>query len=619
MADTLMRNTGALPERSTWTVRLLDGPVAGSMWPLSEEPLVIGRGLGCQVRLDDQRVSRSHCELLLGSEGPRIRNLSENNITLVNGEVRAEIALHPGDIIEVADFRLMVAPVSFTPSTGPAELNTTMSMSDALHVREEFDADLYGASPILTVDLHSLFHLLRTLSRADSLDILIGNLKGHVLKKLSAGKCWVGWRVQMDGEIALYPPVSPEETQRAPMDLMREACRLGQGLLPPLNVGDAQAMLAAPLIQGSLCFGAIVVGQDVSAGAYTKRHLNYLVSVAECAAPLIRATERLEQLRRDGRDHGPDAAGAKQMLGNSPALERVRGQLRRAALSKANVLICGETGVGKELAARWLHDLSLRASGPYVTVNCAAIPGELFESEIFGHERGAFTGATRQRKGLLELAHGGTLFLDEVGELTMQNQARLLRAVETGTFRRVGAEREIRVDVRIVSATNRPLPDGDSSYFREDLYHRLANIEITIPPLRERREDIPELAQHYVDEFSRHAPARPRSFSKEAMERLLAYDWPGNIRELRNTVERACFDAPREIITASEVALRAPSASANADIEGGLDAAERRHMVAVLEQCAWRVADAAAMLGLSKSTMYYKLTKHRIDVKRRKA
>jgi two-component system nitrogen regulation response regulator NtrX len=614
-----------------WALRLLDGPLAGSSWPLSDGTLIVGRGLGCHVRLDDPRVSRNHCGLVVDTEGPRAINMSERNPTLINGVPRDDIRLQAGDVIEVASFRMMIAPAAGNICQQP-DSNTTLAMSDAVHSRDDFDAAAYNTSPALTEDLHALFRTLRTMSRADSLDGLVACLRAHLISHFSAQECWVGWCAELESNIALFPPASPGETRRAPMELMRECCRLGQGIMPPVYAPEGRAMLAAPLVHGPSAFGAIVVCQDFSVGAFTKRQLNYLVSIAECAAPLVRATERLDQLKRDEAARFPAAQPHARMLGASQQMDALRTSLRRTALARGNVLIVGETGVGKELAARMLHDLSARSQGPYVPVNCAAIPAELFESEVFGYERGAFSGATRARKGLFESAHGGTLFLDEVGDLSLPNQARLLRAVELGAFRRLGAEEELHVDVRVISATNRPLPDGSGAYFRTDLYHRLASIEVVVPPLRARAADIPELAQHFLNEFGRHAPARPRSMSREAIEVLTRHPWPGNIRELRNVIERACYVASSDVITATDLILTpvrdaaslasasSPALIPRSDPEAApLDAAERRHIVSTLEQCHWNVAETAATLGVSKSTMYYKLSRHRIDVKRRKA
>lgn len=238
------------------------------------------------------------------------------------------------------------------------------------------------------------------------------------------------------------------------------------------------------------------------------------------------------------------------MVGESECIRLLREKLRKIAASESRVYIYGEPGVGKEIAARYLHFASTRAPGPFIAVNCAAIPSELFESELFGHERGAFTGAVATRKGKFEAADGGTLFLDEVAELRQEHQAKLLRAIETSVIQRLGASREIKVDVRIVSASNKDLlNETHEGRFREDLYFRLSVIPVTIPPLRERNEDIPLLARHFLDSLGY---GRLRLDSK-AISELSSYAWPGNVRELRNIIERASAMANGDIISNSDI------------------------------------------------------------------
>jgi transcriptional regulator with PAS, ATPase and Fis domain len=279
-------------------------------------------------------------------------------------------------------------------------------------------------------------------------------------------------------------------------------------------------------------------------------------------------------------------------------------------------MLLGETGTGKELAARMLHDAGPRARGPFVTVNCAAIPEELFESECFGHERGAFSGASNQRRGLFEQAHGGTLFLDEVGELSPTNQSRLLRAVETKAFRRVGGEKEISVDVRIVCATNRNLRDTGESRFRDDLFYRLSTFLIWIPPLRDRLEDLPAIARSFLHTYALHCPARIVDFTEEALEVLCKHRWPGNVRELRNIVEQACYHARGACIGIEDLNIHigdpAPSPS---PASANLDDVERKHLLEVLRANGSNVAKAADMLGIAASTLYYKLRKHGISLR----
>ena len=230
---------------------------------------------------------------------------------------------------------------------------------------------------------------------------------------------------------------------------------------------------------------------------------------------------------------------AEPIVGSSPAIGQVRGLIDKVAMSDARVLIMGENGTGKELVARWLHEKSNRADGPFVEVNCAAIPSELIESELFGHERGAFTSAIKQRKGKFEQANGGTLFMDEIGDMSLSAQAKVLRALQESKISRVGSDKDVAVDVRVVAATNKDIEaEIAKGNFREDLYHRLSVIVIKVPPLRERASDISELVAHFISKIAEEHNIAAKSVDAEALEALASMPWTGNIRELRNVVER---------------------------------------------------------------------------------
>jgi two-component system response regulator AtoC len=246
----------------------------------------------------------------------------------------------------------------------------------------------------------------------------------------------------------------------------------------------------------------------------------------------------------------------ERMIGRSPAMREIYKTIGRVAASDASVLITGETGTGKELAANLIHQNSARHNGPLIKVNCAALPETLIESELFGHEKGAFTGAVAQRKGRFELAHKGTIFLDEVGEITLPVQKKLLRVLQEGEIERVGGSTVVRVDVRVLAATNRDLLDEvKQGHFREDLYYRLNVIDIHMPPLRERRSDIPVLVEHFLDKYRYKAGAPPTKISEEALDRLERYEWPGNVRQLENEIERAVVLSQGNVITSHSLGL----------------------------------------------------------------
>jgi len=302
----------------------------------------------------------------------------------------------------------------------------------------------------------------------------------------------------------------------------------------------------------------------------------------------------------------------EQIIGNSAALESVLEQVEQVAPTDSTVLIQGETGTGKELVARAIHNLSARCGRPFVKLNCAAIPFDLLESELFGHERGAFTGAIAQKIGRFELADKGTLFLDEVGDIPPGLQPKLLRVLQEQEFERLGSTRTHQVDVRLVAATNRNLADMvKRSQFRSDLYYRLNVFPVPLPPLRARREDIPALVEHFVEIYARRMVKQIEQIPPETMSELTSYQWPGNIRELQNFIERSVILSSGKVLCSPLASLRvAPETESLEAVT--LEDAERDHIRKILEQTRWVVAGpkgAAARLGIKRSTLYFRMQK----------
>jgi two-component system nitrogen regulation response regulator NtrX len=314
-----------------------------------------------------------------------------------------------------------------------------------------------------------------------------------------------------------------------------------------------------------------------------------------------------------------------QMVGESPALRHVWDAIKRAAPTNATVLLLGESGVGKELVARSIHRNSLRSRERFVQVNCAAIPEELIESELFGHEKGSFTGATEKQIGKFEQADRGTIFLDEVGDMSAKTQAKVLRVLQEGEVERLGSARTIKVDVRVLAATNKDLEQEiDRGTFREDLYFRLSVIPIRVPPLRDRREDIPALVRHFVDLFSRDNNRKPQRFTTAALEFMQKARWKGNVRELKNTVERLIIMTPGDSVEVDDLRdiVRLEAKSAGPDNEkdkaaGTLrefkESAERSFLVGKLRENNWNISKTAEVIGTPRSNLYKKLEQYGIS------
>ncbi len=305
-----------------------------------------------------------------------------------------------------------------------------------------------------------------------------------------------------------------------------------------------------------------------------------------------------------------------EITGKSPLIQNLREQIKRVAPTKASVLIMGENGTGKELVARALHHYSPRSQGPFIAVNCAAIPEELIESELFGHEKGAFTGANSRKKGKFELAHGGTLFLDEIGDMSLKTQAKVLRVIQEQCFERVGGTKTIAVDVRIIAATNKNLEEEiKKGNFRADLYYRLNVIPFEVPPLRKRKEDIPLLVEEFLKEFSVETHLGRKKIAPEALELLIQYDWPGNVRELKNTIERLVIMTKGDVITAEDIPapISRRRTSGNFSLFGidnfkeARALFEKEYLKCKLAACRGNISLLSQTIGLERSHLYKKL------------
>ena len=379
----------------------------------------------------------------------------------------------------------------------------------------------------------------------------------------------------------------------------------------------ADRMVAFPLRHEGQFLGAMLVACPGGCTCVTKDLDIIEIILAQSTGAIRRAIAHEEEIR-ELRTRIEKTSGFGDLIGKDPQMQVIYKLIEDVAPTDATVLIQGESGTGKELVARAIHYNSLRKGAPFVVINCSAYPATLLESELFGHEKGAFTGAVRQKAGRFEQADGGTVFLDEIGEISSTAQIKLLRILQSRKFERVGGEKTLTVNTRILAATNKDLQqEVKTGNFREDLFYRLNVIPIQVPPLRKRRNDIPLLARHFLEKFAEEQHKAVERFSPEAMRLLLDYDWPGNVRELENSIEHATVIVKGEYVEVSDLPAGIQQSKPRVSkIENG----SHRSMVEneinllkeVLAECNWNKKETAARLGISRSTLYEKLKKYNI-------
>lgn len=600
------------------TARL--GAIRGSSWPIQERSLILGRGRGCDVTIADPLISRQHCAVYLENGEVRLRDLGSSNLTLVNGEPVRETALRAGDEVAVGGTVFVISlasaePDIYNPGKGDIDTMGSSHVNGPHTPRFATPPPVQGLSTI--EDYVELFRLCRNVSNVTSIAALLDVVHRELEPRIATRSlCFA--RARKDADFTVYQreegPDRPQEL-RPSLDLMRRSFE-GQHMLQQRLEGplSAYVTVAFPMTAGqekvgvlAMCALARVVNSDDNT-------IHFLCAVAYQLAPFFHMIEQVEFLRIENERLRAGATETGALVGVSPSMRKAHAQLREAARSGMSVLIMGETGTGKELAARLLHEASDRASQPFVAVNCAAIPPDLMESEFFGYEKGAFTGAMSRKMGRMEEAQGGTLFLDEIGDLSLENQARILRAIENGTFYRVGGNREISVDVRVIAATNKNIPSSvQEGRFRADLYHRINGFVIELPPLRERPEDIPVLAQHFI-RLSQAGRSGPElNIHPDALQALAAWHWPGNVREFRNCIERACYLTTDGSIQLRDLRLpKAILAGLVSEEERSLAEVERKHIVEVLEKAGGNITQAAKLLGVSRPTVYRKMAEYDI-------
>jgi transcriptional regulator with GAF, ATPase, and Fis domain len=536
----------------------ITGPARGSAFPLVEGENGIGRDPENAVVVSDPMVSPRHGVVACRGRSVTVAAVGARNAIFVNGLPVGAVPrqLTPGDEISIGGSIFLFSHpevssegrVGFVHDAAGVHAVYELGCDMALGLAGNLDAAALG-----TADIASLLKVGTVVSTVHGLVALRVPLMNLLLEAVPADRVALVMTGDAHTEIQTMSGCDrvsgPAAGVRVERSLVERALRERVGVLARRGpwgarreetVGLRGQILVAPMVAFDRVLGALYLDMDDDPGRLTPGHLVLVHLTASVAAMALDNARHIERLERENRALQAELAVEHDMVGDSVVMRALYQQIARVAPTDATVLIRGESGTGKELIARAVHRNSPRASGRFVAVNCAALAETLLESELFGHEKGAFTGAVAQKKGRLEFADGGTVFLDEIGELPVALQAKLLRALQEREFERVGGTRPVRVDVRLIAATNRDLEQAMAAgAFRRDLYYRLNVISLRVPPLRERREDIAPLARHFARRYGTSIRHAPLDLSPAAIERLRMYDWPGNVRELENAIERA--------------------------------------------------------------------------------
>jgi Nif-specific regulatory protein len=615
---------------------VVSGPLKGKQFPLPDGEISIGRDPSNEISLLDSLVSRRHCVLRKEGDVFRLEDMDSRNNTFVSGvPIRNRVLVH-GDQIRVGNSVLMFQAADGGPVPGNASLSldaTPVPGAATVILRKEDALYLQPARPdalpsnARTVrDLNVLLDFSRALNSVRGLAAVQEKVLDAVLQIVPADQAAL--LLTEEGTEGFASVVGRDqhgnsEPIHASQTILNRVLEENLAILSgdvqtdesyrdaeSLVQGRIHSVLAVPLSVQDRVLGVLYLDASSPVVRFDASLLQLVTTLGNIAALAIENARHLERLGRENRRLNEELNLHHSMVGESKAMHAVYDFIARVAGRDSTVLIFGESGTGKELVARAVHLNSARSDGPFVAINCAAITETLLESELFGHERGSFTGAVAQKKGKLEVAEGGTVFLDEIGELALAMQAKLLRVLQEREFERVGGTKPIRLDVRLVAATNRDLKEASrSGSFRPDLYYRLNVVSLHMPALRERRDDVPLLAAffaaHYADKVKRHVSG----ISPQARAALTRYDWPGNVRELENAIERAVVLGSTEMILPEDLpdsileetaALGEPvSALHEAIREAKIAAIER-----AIDQTNGNYTEAAKLLGVHANHLF---------------
>ncbi|MSQ96036.1 MAG: FHA domain-containing protein [Gemmataceae bacterium] len=620
----------------------------GDVIPLQQgHRFTVGRANTNRIVLKDELASRDHAEVYFAEDRWRLRDLKSLNGTRINGDVLdSEWELSAGDEFQIGKSRfIFVQQIDELPQVPMPSIHDTISIKKRLSNSRfltpppgELNEESTGVPSrhVLSRDLMELYRLGLAMGAATTYhelaDVVLDGLLSAVSAEVGAiltikeGREMEIASVRPDGPAKrVYSPVSEFVTHEVMSgreailaeDVSRNRYLSQRDSLTQLG---ATSLICAPVIHQDKVLALIHLYCTDPHKSFANEDLEFTIAVAKHLAIVMGQMLRQDSLFNENRSLREQLQVESELVGESSAIKSILEQIGRVAPTNATVLIRGESGSGKELVARAIHFSSLRREGPFICLNCAAITETLLESELFGHERGAFTGATEKKIGKFEAADHGTIFLDEIGEMAYNTQAKLLRVLEGHPFERVGGSTPIRVDVRVVAATNQPLEQNiKEGKFRRDLFYRLQVVDILVPAMREKSDDVPLLAEHFLKRFSRETGRKIRGFTPAALAKMTQYDWPGNVRELKNVVERAVALARGPLlnigdILLSSLALRgaAPPAAGDTFDAISLEELEKRHIRRTLDHTDWNKSQAATILHIERSTLDRKIKSYQL-------
>jgi Nif-specific regulatory protein len=599
------------------------GPLKGTTFPLSEEEVSIGRETSNRLCIRDPSISRRHCVIKKEGEQFKLTDLESLNSTFVNDMPVKDRLLEHGDHIKFGSslFLFLLRDDEPVRTSSKVELDEGGVTGDTIRVRVE--DTIYQ----MTRDLSALMKIATTINSIRGLDAVQQQLLELVFEVAPAQRGAILLAGEGSEDFASVfgwdRHSGADRTVRVSRTIVHQVLKegvavLGNDVMENEAFGAAQSLIASqirallcvPLVLHDKVIGVIYLDTSDPASRFDKDHIHLLTAIAGIAAVALENARHLEWLEGENERLREDSRVETNMVGGSERMRQINQFIAKVAPTNATVLITGESGTGKELAARAIHANSPRANKPFVAVNCAAITETLLESELFGHEKGAFTGAIAQKKGRFEVADTGTIFLDEVGEMSPLLQTKLLRVLQEREFERVGGTRPIKVDIRIIAATNKDLEAAiEQGTFRQDLFYRLNVVQLSMPPLRDRREDIPLLASYFTANYSRKCKRQVVGISPEARARLINYDWPGNVRELENAIERAVVLGTTEFILPEDL----PEAALEAETPASVPATKYHEAIAeskrqlirkAVEQAGGNYTGAAKLLGVHPNYLH---------------